>query len=60
MKKDYKNMSNGEIINEMRTLENSYESAKMKAISLIDEMKRLDGEYIRAQKEIINRSNGKW
>jgi hypothetical protein len=57
-KKDFKNMSNGEIKIEMKNLENEYESTKIKILKMIEKMKELDAEYIDAKKELTNRSKG--
>ena len=57
-KKDFKNMSNGEIRIEMKNLENEYESIKIKILKMVDKMKELDASYIDAKNELINRSKG--
>ena len=57
-KKDFKNMSNGEIKIEMKNLENEYESTKFKILKMVEKMKELDAEYIDAKKELTNRSKG--
>ena len=57
-KKDFKNMSNGEIKIEMKNLENEYESIKIKILKMVEKMKELDAEYIDAKKELTNRSKG--
>jgi hypothetical protein len=57
-KKDFKNMSNGEIKIEMKNLENEYESTKIKILKMVERMKELDAEYIDAKKELTNRSKG--
>jgi ribosomal protein L29 len=57
-KKDFKNMSNGEIKIEIKNLENEYESTKIKILKMVERMKELDAEYIDAKKELTNRSKG--
>lgn len=55
---DFKNMTNNEIMLEMKKLENSYEKTKIDISALIDKMKSLDELYIKAKKELENRSKG--
>lgn len=55
---DFKNMTNNEIMLEMKKLENSYEKAKIDISALIEKMKSLDESYIKAKKELDNRSKG--
>lgn len=55
---DFKNMSNNEIMLEMKRLENSYEKAKTDVVSIIEKMKKLDESYVKAKKELENRSKG--
>ena len=55
---DFKNMTNNEIMLEMKKLENSYEKTKIDISALIDKMKSLDEWYIKAKKELENRSKG--
>lgn len=57
-KKDFKNMSNGEINIEMKNLENEYESTKAQVVKLIEKMKELDALYMDGKKELVNRSKG--
>lgn len=54
----YKNMTNNEIMMEMRNLENKYESDKEKAAKLLNNMAKYDKEYIEAKQELLNRSRG--
>jgi len=58
VKKDFKNMSNGEINIEMKNLENEYESTKAQVVKLIEKMKELDALYMDGKKELVNRSKG--
>ena len=58
MEFDFKNMTNNEIMLEMKKLENSYEKAKTDAVSLFEKMKQLDILYDKAKKELNKRSNG--
>lgn len=53
---DFKNMTNNEIKLEMTKLEKSYEKIKIDIASLLNKMKELDESYIKAKKELINRS----
>jgi uncharacterized coiled-coil protein SlyX len=53
---DFKNMTNNEIKLEMTKLEKSYEKIKVDIASLLKKMKELDESYIKAKKELINRS----
>jgi hypothetical protein len=55
---DFKNMTNNEIMLEMKKLENSYEKAKTDISSLIEKMKELDELYVSAEKELKNRTKG--
>jgi hypothetical protein len=55
---DFKNMTNNEIMLEMKKMENSYEKTKIDISALIDKMKSLDESYIKAKKELENRSKG--
>ena len=55
---DFKNMTNNEIMLEMKKMENSYEKTKIDISALIDKMKNLDESYIKAKKELENRSKG--
>ena len=57
-KRDFKNMSNGDIKLEMKNLENEYEGIKNKIFKLVEKMKELDNLYIEGKKELINRSKG--
>ena len=55
---DFKNMTNNEIMLEMKRLENSYEKAKTDIALLIEKMKQLDESYAKAKKELDNRKKG--
>ena len=55
---DFKNMTNNEIMLEMKKLESSYEKAKTDISSLIEKMKELDELYVSAEKELKNRTKG--
>lgn len=55
---NFKNMTNNEIMLEMKKLENSYEKTKLDIAALIEKMKGLDESYIKAKKELENRSKG--
>ena len=55
---DFKNMTNNEIMLEMKKLESSYEMAKTDISSLIEKMKELDELYVSAEKELKNRTKG--
>ena len=55
---DFKNMTNNEIMLEMKKLENSYEKTKLDIAALIEKMKDLDESYVKAKKELENRSKG--
>ena len=55
---DFKNMSNNEIMLEMKKLESSYEKAKTDVASLIEKMKQLDVLYDKARNELNKRSKG--
>ncbi len=55
---DFKNMTNNEIMLEMKRLENSYEKAKTDISSIIEKMKKLDESYAKAKKELDNRKKG--
>lgn len=49
-------LSNSEIRNKMTSMENQYESIKIKINKLIGELDTLDAEYNKAKKEIDKRS----
>lgn len=49
-------LSNSEIRNKMTSMENKYESIKIKINKLIGELDTLDAEYNKAKKEIDKRS----
>lgn len=55
---DFKNMSNNEIMLEMKKLESSYEKTKTDVASLIEKMKQLDVLYDKARNELNKRSKG--
>ena len=53
---DWKNMGNAEIKLKIKTLEEEYTATKNKINNLLDNLDRLDNEYIRGKKELENRS----
>ena len=53
---DWKNMGNTEIKLKIKTLEEEYTATKNKINNLLDNLDRLDNEYIRGKKELENRS----
>jgi peptidoglycan hydrolase CwlO-like protein len=53
---EWEKLSNSEIRNKMSSMENKYESIKMKINNLIGELDLLDIEYNKAKKEIEKRS----
>lgn len=53
---DWKNLGNTEIKLKMKTLEEEYTATKNKINNLLDNLDRLDNEYIRGKKELENRS----
>lgn len=55
---DFKNMTNNEIMLEMKKLENSYEKVKIDMTALLKKMKELDECYAKARNELNNRSKG--
>ena len=53
--KNYEKLSNAEIRIELKNLENEYEAAKLKIVSLIKKMEELDDEYNIAKNELNKR-----
>lgn len=49
-------MGNAEIKLKIKTLEEEYTATKNKINNLLDNLDRLDNEYIRGKKELENRS----
>ena len=60
MDNKYKQMSNSEIRIEMLNLENTYETKKAKISKLLEEMRKLDIEYVAAKSELDKRGANKW
>lgn len=60
MDNKYKQMSNSEIRIEMLNLENAYEAKKANISKLLEEMRKLDIEYVAAKSELDKRGANKW
>lgn len=50
--KNWSEMTNAEIKQQMMVLENEFEAKKSKLKAFLDELKELEDEYIKAQNEI--------
>lgn len=50
--KNWSEMTNAEIKQQMMVLENEFEAKKSKLKTFLDELKKLEDEYIKAQNEI--------
>lgn len=57
---NFKNYTNSELNIKLKTLENEYESYKTKALNIINNMKKLDIEYIKVQDELKKRKFNIW
>ncbi len=53
---DWSNLSNSEIRLRMTSMQNEYESIKLKINNLVSKMDTLDEEYNKAKKELEKRS----
>ena len=59
MKKDFKKMSDAEIRLSIKSMTDDYEATKRKLAELINHMKELDEEYVKANNILNNRIKGK-
>lgn len=59
MKKDFKKMSDAEIRLSIKSMTDDYEATKRKLAELINHMKELDEEYVKANNILNNRNKGK-
>jgi uncharacterized protein YpuA (DUF1002 family) len=57
---NFKNYTNSELNIKLKTLENEYETYKTKALNIINNMKKLDIEYIKVQDELKKRKFNIW
>ena len=57
---NFKNYTNSELNIKLKTLENEYEVYKTKALNIINNMKKLDIEYIKVQDELKKRKFNIW
>lgn len=57
---NFKNYTNSELNIKLKTLENEYEAYKTKALNIINNMKKLDIEYIKVQDELKKRKFNIW
>ncbi len=58
MTEKYSKFSNAEIKTEILRLKNEYESKKLAASAIINDLKEINNSYLEAKKELIKRGNG--